>query len=108
MTPEEQRSRMQINGIVGEIMAKKEAAKPVLTHDQECMMKAKQVSHEVMEHFKVWYKLLPMAPSKEQAFNKLGELYREGFKAWSKDDLLYVNSLAHATIIVQEISDHLA
>lgn len=104
MNPE--RSRNQINGIVSEALAAI-TPKPPTSAQEQTLLRAKEVSQKVLHAFHGQKSLMPIPPTKEQAFDMIWPLYREGFKTWSTDDLLYICSLAHASIGVEQITDEL-
>lgn len=107
MNPDEQRSRLQIDGIVADI-AKSILPKVPTTAEQQCMLRAQQVSKQVGIEYMGQLKLRLTRPSKEQAFEEVASLYRDKFKDWSKDDLLYICSLSHASFAIDQISDELS
>lgn len=102
------RSDAQINGIVNEVAKSILRETPPSDSQTQCMFRAKDVTIEVVKQLRAWYLVMPLRPSKEQAFNKLKELYLAGFAGWSANDIRYVNALAHATIIIETLSNELA
>lgn len=102
-----QRSLIQIEQIVADV-AKKILPKVPTTAEQQAMLRAQQVSKQVGVEYMGQLKLRVVPPSKEQAFEEVASLYRDKFKEWSKDDLLYICSLSHASFAIDQISDHLA
>lgn len=101
------RSKQMVEAAVNNVAKELNSLKPCDPHAQ-VMFRARDVVQKVTKEFVGRIKLMPMRPSKEQAFDMLATALRDGFKDWSKDDLLYINSLSHATLVGDQLSDYIA
>jgi hypothetical protein len=102
-----ERSRRMIDEAINGVAKELNAAKPQDAQSQ-AMFRARDVVQKVTKEFTGRVRLMPLRPSKEEAFTMLAQLLRDGFKDWSRDDLLYINSLCHATLLQETLSDFIA
>lgn len=102
-----ERSKNQLNSILSN--AKKQmAVKPPTSAQEQCMLQGQQVSHKLFQEFLGRIKLMPMRPSQAEGFDMIKDLYLEALASWSRDDILYLCALAHATILIENLRDELA
>ena len=102
-----ERSRRMIDEAINSVAKELNAAKPQDAQSQ-VMFRARDVVQKVAKEFTGRVRLMPLRPSKQEAFSMLAQLLRDGFKDWSRDDLLYINSLGHATVLQETLSDFIA
>jgi hypothetical protein len=94
-----------IDAAVAQVQKEFEAKQPKNNHDHQVMLRAANVSTEVKRSVVKTILNMTVRPNREVAFQMLAEQYREYFKSWSKDDLVYITSLAHSAIIVDALND---
>jgi hypothetical protein len=102
-----ERSRRMIEVAINGVAKELNTAKPQDAETQ-VMFRARDVVQKVAKEFTGQVRLMPLRPSKQEAFAMLSKLLRDGFKDWSRDDLLYINSLCHATVLQETLSDFIA
>lgn len=106
MSPEAQRRMTDaaIKSVADEITAKTKPAEDD-SHHRQAMMAARMVCQKALNEAAGRIKLMPLPPSKAEAFDILLPLLRDGFKSFSHDDIIYLNSLCHATLCIDGLSD---
>lgn len=104
-------NKLRSDAMIGEVLknvAKQYHSKSLTTAEQQCLARIQVVSRQIGRDFMSRLNLLPMRPSKAQAFDEIAELWRDALKDWSRDDLLFALSLANSQINVDQISEELA
>lgn len=100
--------QQMLNAAINKVAKELAAKAPVPTAQQEAIKRSANVCMKVRREYLGRLRLMPMRPSKEEAFTMLADMLRDGFKDFTHDELLYVNSLSHATVLIDALHNELA